>query len=256
MTITVGRQGAVAIITLDRPQTKNAITTEMRGQLYTAFEEIALDPDIRAVILTGAGDDFCSGMDVDGMGRGGVTGSMDRMQTLNRIAKAIYALKKPTIAAVQGICVGVGFSYALACDIVLAAEKAKFAAIFRNIALAPDGGLVWHLRQLMGVQKAKELVYSGRIIRADEAVAMGLAYEKVADDALMERALELADSFAVGPSVAIGLAKRQFDLAWNNSFEQYLDMEATMQPIASRTEDHEEGLKAFREKRKPIFRGE
>jgi 2-(1,2-epoxy-1,2-dihydrophenyl)acetyl-CoA isomerase len=256
MTITLSKQGAVAIVTLDRPQTKNAITQEMRGQLYGAFEEIALDHEVRAVVLTGAGGDFCSGMDVGGMGRGGVTGSMDRMHTLNRIAKAIYSLKKPTIAAVPGVCVGVGFSYALACDIVLAGENAKFAAIFRNIALAPDGGLVWHLRQLLGVQKAKGLIYSGRIIRADEAVALGLAYEKVAGDALMDRALELATSFAAGPTVAMALAKRQFDLSWNNSFEQYLDMEATMQPIASRTEDHEEGLKAFREKRKPEFRGE
>jgi len=256
MTVTIEKQGTVAIVTLNRPETKNAITNEMRGQLYGGFEQIALDGDIRAVILTGAGGDFCSGMDVTGMGRGGVIGSMDRMYTLNRIARAIQTLKKPTIAAVPGICVGVGFSYALACDIVLAAEKAKFAAIFRNIALAPDGGLVWHLRQLLGVQKAKELVFSGRIVRADEAVSMGLAYEKVADDALMARAMELAESFAAGPTIAMGLAKRQFDLAWNSGFEQYLDMEATMQPIASRTEDHEEGLKAFREKRKPVFKGE
>jgi len=256
MTITVEKQGPVAIVTLDRPQTKNAITGEMRGQLYGAFEDIALDFDVRAVILTGAGGDFCSGMDVTGMGKGGVTGSMDRMHTLNRIAKAIYALKKPTIAAVPGICVGVGFSYALACDIVLAAEKAKFAAIFRNIALAPDGGLVWQLRQLMGTQRAKELVYSGRIIRVDEAVELGLALEKTSDEGLMDRAMELATSFASGPTIAMGLAKRQFDLTWNNSFEQYLDMEYTMQPIASRTEDHEEGLKAFREKRKPVFKGE
>lgn len=256
MTITVEQHGGVAIVTLDRPETKNAITHDMRGQLYTAFESIALDHAVRAVILTGAGGDFCSGMDVGAMGRGGVTGSMDRMHTLNRIARAIYALKKPTIAAVPGICVGVGFSYALACDVVLAGERARFAAIFRNIGLAPDGGLVWHLRQVLGAQKAKELVYSGRIVRADEAVDLGLALEKVADAALMTRALELANSFAEGPTVAMGLAKRQFDLAWNASFDQYLDMEATMQPIASRTEDHEEGLKAFREKRKPQFRGE
>lgn len=256
MTITVDKQGPVAIVTIDRPQTKNAITQEMRGQLYGAFEDLAMDHDVRAVVLTGAGGDFCSGMDVGGMGRGGVTGSMDRMYTLNRIAKAIYSLKKPTIAAVPGVCVGVGFSYALACDIVLAGEKARFAAIFRNIALAPDGGLVWHLRQLLGVQKAKELVYSGRTVKAEEAVEMGIAYEKVADDALMARAMELANSFASGPTIAMGMAKRQFELSWNSGFEQYLELEAAIQPLMSRTEDHEEGLRAFREKRKPEFRGE
>lgn len=256
MTITVEKQGPVAIVTLNRPETKNAITQEMRGRLYGAFEDIAMDHDVRAVILTGAGGDFCSGMDVTGMGKGGVTGSMDRMYTLNRIAKAIYSLKKPTIAAVPGVCVGVGFSYALACDIVLAGEQARFAAIFRNIALAPDGGLVWHLRQLLGVQKAKELVYSGRIVRADEAVAAGIAYEKVAQNSLMDRAMELAQSFASGPTIAMGMAKRQFELSWNTGFEQYLELEASIQPLMSRTEDHEEGLLAFREKRKPQFRGE
>lgn len=256
MTIHVEKQNGVAIVTLDRAVTKNAITSDMRRLLWEAFEDIALDAEVRSVILTGANGDFCSGMDVGGLGRGGVVGSMDRMHTLNRIARSIYHLKKPTIAAIPGICVGVGWSYAMACDIVLAGDKAKFAAIFRNIALAPDGGMVWQLRQLMGTQKAKEIVYSGRIIRADEAVELGLAFEKVEQESLMDRAMELAKSFAGGPTIAMGLAKRQFDLAWNNGFDQYLDMEATMQPIASRTEDHEEGLTAFREKRRPRFKGE
>lgn len=255
MTVHVERREGVAIVTLDRPETKNAITNDMRRQLWEAFEEIALDPDVRCAILTGANGDFCSGMDVSGMGRGGVVGSMDRMHTLSRIARAIYHLKKPTIAAVPGICVGVGWAYAMCCDIVLASDTAKFSAIFRNIALAPDGGTVWLLRQLIGLQKAKEIIYSGRIIRADEAQELGLVFETVSAEALMDRALELAASFAQGPTIAMGLAKRQFDLAWNLSFDQYLDAEAMMQPIASRTEDHEEGLAAFRDKRKPSFKG-
>lgn len=255
MTVHVEKRDGVAIVTLDRPETKNAITNDMRGLLWAAFEDIALDSEVRCAILTGANGDFCSGMDVGAMGTGGVVGSMDRMHTLNRISRAIYHLKKPTIAAVPGVCVGVAWAYAMCCDVVLASEKAKFAAIFRNIALAPDGGSVWLLRQQLGAMRAKEIVYSGRIIRADEAVELGLALEKVEHDRIMDRAMELARSFAEGPTIAMGLAKRQFDLAWSNPFDQYLDMEATMQPIASRTEDHEEGLAAFREKRKPAFRG-
>ena len=255
MTVRFEKQDGVALVTLDRPETKNAITNDMRRLLWEAFEEIALDNTIRCAVLTGAGGNFCSGMDVGGMGGGGVVGSMERMHTLHRIARAIYHLKKPTIAAVPGVCVGVGWAYAMCCDIVLATEKTRLAQIFRNIALAPDGGSAWLLRQQIGAMKAKEIVFSGRMVGAAEAVQLGLALEVTRPEALMDRALELARSFATGPTIAFGLAKRQFDLAVASSFDHYLDCEATMQPIASRTQDHEEGLAAFREKRKPNFTG-
>jgi 2-(1,2-epoxy-1,2-dihydrophenyl)acetyl-CoA isomerase len=255
MTVHFERRDGVAIVTLDRPQTKNAITVDMRRQLWEAFEEIALDHEVRAVILTGANGDFCSGMDVGGMGRGGVVGSMDRMHTLNRISRAIYHLKKPTIAAIPGVCVGVGWSLAMACDFLLASEKARFALIFRNIALAPDGGALWLLRQQIGAMRTKELAYSGRMVHPPEMQALGLALEVLPPEALLDRALELARSFAGAPTVALGLAKRQVEAAATNSFDQQIELESLMQPIASRTEDHEEGLKAFRERRKPAFKG-
>lgn len=255
MTVHFERRDGVAIVTLDRPDTKNAITVEMRRQLWEAFEEIALDHEIRAAVLTGANGEFCSGMDVGGMGRGGVVGSMDRMHTLNRISRAIYHLKKPTIAAIPGLCVGVGWAYALCCDFVLASEKARFALIFRNIGLAPDGGSLWLLRQQLGAMRTKELAYSGRMVGAQEAKDLGLALEVVPADQLTERALEFAHSMAEAPTIALGLAKRQVDMAAHTSFDQHLEVEALSQPIASRTEDHEEGLKAFRERRKPAFKG-
>ena len=255
MTVHFERQDGVAVVTLDRPETKNAITNEMRRQLWEAFEEAAMDHDVRAVVLTGANGEFCSGMDVGGMGRGGVVGSMDRMHTLNRISRAIYTLKKPTIAAIPGVCVGVGWAYALCCDFVLASQKARFALIFRNIGLAPDGGSLWLLRQQIGAMRTKELAYSGRMVGAQEALELGLALEVMPPEQLTARALELARSFADAPTVALGLAKRQVALAAASNFDQYLEAESLMQPIASRTEDHEEGLKAFRERRKPDFKG-
>jgi 2-(1,2-epoxy-1,2-dihydrophenyl)acetyl-CoA isomerase len=194
-------------------------------------------------------------MDVGGMGRGGVVGSMDRMHTLNRISRAIHGLNKPTIAAIPGVCVGVAWAYAMCCDFVLASEKARFALIFRNIGLAPDGGSLWLLRQQLGAMRTKELAYSGRMVGAEEALELGLALEVLQPERLLERALELARSLAEAPTVALGFAKRQVDLAAATSFDQYLDVESLMQPIASRTEDHEEGLKAFRERRKPAFKG-
>jgi 2-(1,2-epoxy-1,2-dihydrophenyl)acetyl-CoA isomerase len=255
MTVRFEKQQGVAIVTLDRPSTKNAITMEMRRLLWEAFEEIALDSAIRSVILTGAGGNFSSGMDVGGMGTAGVVGSMERMHTLHRIARAIYHLKKPTIAAVPGICAGVAWSYAMCCDIVLAADNARFSQIFRNIGLTPDGGAVWLLRQQIGAMRAKEIVYSGRMVSAEEALSLGLTFETVPADRLMDRALELATSFAQGPTIAMGLAKRQFALAAAAGFDEFLEMESAMQPVASRTHDHEEGLAAFREKRKPNFTG-
>lgn len=255
MTVRVEKRDAVLLVTLDRPQTKNAITDDMRRQLWEAFEEAGMDASVRAVVLTGEGGNFSSGADVGGFGGGGMQGSLGRMHELGRINRAIYHLKKPTIAAVPGICAGMAWGFALCCDFVLAADTAKFMQIFRNIALAPDGGSIWLLNRLVGPMRAKELCYSGRAVRAEEALRLGLALEVVAADDLLARALAFAQELAEGPGISLALTKRQADLAATMAFDQFLEAEHMMQPVASRSEDHAEGVAAFREKRKPRFRG-
>jgi 2-(1,2-epoxy-1,2-dihydrophenyl)acetyl-CoA isomerase len=255
MSIELSIDRDVATVTISQPEKKNAISIEMREQLWTAFESLAENDAVRAVILTGAGEDFCAGMDVDAMGGGDVAWSLTKMRRLHRIARAIAALKKPTIAAVNGVCVGVGWSYALACDIVIASETARFAQIFRNVGLTPDGGAVWQLRQQIGAMRAKEIVYSGRMVGVDEALALGLVLEKVDGAGLLERAREIADSFRAAPTLALGMAKRQFELASSVSLDQFLEFEFAMQPLMSRTKDHVEGVTAFKERRPPSFKG-
>jgi len=258
MTVSIERHEAVAIVKLDRPDRMNAITLEMRQQLWEAFEGFALDDDVRAIVLTGAGGHFCSGVDVGTMkaAEGGVKHSLSGMHTLQRMARAVHHCPKPTIAAVPGVCVGFGWGLALCCDIVIADDNVRFAQIFRNVALAPDGGSVWSLARLVGPMRARELSYSGRTVRAEEAEALGLVLEITRPETLGERALALAASFATGPTLAYELAKKQFALASSTSFDSFLDAEAAMQAAASRTWDHAEGVAAYREKRKPMFRGE
>ena len=256
MTVSVEIEGGVAVVTLDRPETRNAITMAMRARLWEAFEGFETDPKVRAVVLTGASGHFSSGTDTGELGTGGVPGSMERMHTLGRLLRSIYHLKKPTIAAVPGLCLGMAWGMALACDLVVAAPAAKFGLAFRGIGLTPDAGAMWSLARLIGPMQAKALYYSGRTVLAEEALAMGLVLEVPPQETYWDRVLERAADLAAGPTIAFGLAKRQVDLAATASFDQFLDAEATMQPIASRTEDHVEGIAAAREKRKPAFRGE
>lgn len=255
MSIDLDIDRGVATVTINRPEAKNAISLEMREQLWTTFEGLAENDEVRAVILTGAGEDFCAGMDVREMGGGGVAWSLTKIRRLHRISRAIASLKKPTIAAVNGVCVGVGWSYALACDLVIASPTARFAQIFNNIGLTPDGGAVWLLSREVGLMRAKEIVYSGRKLGADEALALGLILEKVESGTVLDRARVLAAGFAAAPTLALGMAKRQFELAPATSFDQFLEAEAAMQPLMSRTEDHHEGIAAFKQKRSPSFKG-
>ncbi|AEG48286.1 Enoyl-CoA hydratase/isomerase [Sphingobium chlorophenolicum L-1] len=255
MTVRVEKRGSTGIVTLDQPGRANAFTMEMREQVWRAFEDMAEDEEIRAVILTGANGQFCSGADTGDMGHQSTAALLRRMRWLHRMVKAISGLRKPVIAAVDGACVGAGWSLALTCDMVIATPGARFCQSFGRIGYVPDAGVTWQLSRLVGPMRAKEIVYSARIVDAQEALRLGLVLELVERDGLMARALDLAESLAQGPTLATGMAKRQFEAAQALSLDQYLELEFTMQPLMATTQDHQEGIAAAREKRSPHFRG-
>ncbi|MDE1947188.1 MAG: enoyl-CoA hydratase/isomerase family protein [Burkholderiales bacterium] len=254
-TISVERRAAVALVTIDNPTRKNAVTLEMRQALLEAFRGFAADDGVRAVVLTGAGDAFCSGADVGAMGGRGVAASRTRMQTMHAMIRAIHGLDKPVVAAVRGPAVGVGFSMAMACDLVVAGSSAKFAQVFKRIGLAPDGGAVWFLARQMGFSRAKELVFSARSVDAAEAAALGLVQRVVAEDQVLDAALEQAREYAEGPTLALAMAKQLFAASVSPSLDEYLAIELLVQPQLMQTADHAEGTAAFKEKRKPLFSG-
>lgn len=255
MSIEMTVKDSVATIMIVRPERKNAITLAMRTEIQHAFERAQDDDDIRAVIFRGAGNDFSAGADVGEMGGGGTRGSLMRMRHMHRMCRAVAMTNKPVIAAVQGVCIGMSWAMALASDVVIAAEDARFQFAFRHIGLAPDGGAAYLLTRYVSIQRAKEIMYSGRFVSGAEARDLGLALEALPSEAVQARAQELAEGFAKSPTVAIGMAKRQFDAASAQTYEQALDFEANIQPLMVTTEDFKEGTTAFKEKRKPKYVG-
>ena len=257
MTVELTIDGAVAKVVLNRPEKLNALTVEMRERLGEYFSRLRFDDAVRAIIVTGAGRGFCSGADVERMsGDEDLRAGRQRLQQgSHAYIRTLHAIEKPVIAAVRGPAVGIGWSIALACDLIIASETARFSQIFKRIGLAPDGGAIWFLTRRLGMLKAKELVFSARFVEAAEALQLGLVNEVVPDDALTARAEALAAELAAGPTFALGLAKRLFNAAVAPSLDDYLDIESLVQPQLHHTRDNAEGRAAFREKRPPHFTG-
>ena len=255
MSIDVARDGGVAVVTINRPEKRNAITFEMRSQIQTVFQAVQDDPEVRAIVFTGAGEHFSAGADVGEMGSGGVPGSLLKMRVLHRMVRGVSHANKPVIAAVRGVCVGVSWSMALACDFVIAAEDARFQFAFRHIGLAPDGGAPYLLTRYVGLMRAKEIMYSGRFVSGAEAAQLGLALEARPSDQVLERAMELARSFSEAPTISLMMMKRMFDASPTQNLDQALDFEASVQPMMTTTEDFKEGTAAFKEKRKAVYKG-
>ena len=257
-TITLEREAGVATMTLNRPEKMNAMNDKLADELVAAISEINQDDAVRAVIITGAGRAFCAGGDLNlpVFKMAGRPAEIKQfLQKANAIPLGLRSLAKPVIAAVNGIAVGFGHSLVLACDIIIASEEAKFGQAWVNIGYHPDTGSSYFLPRLVGPAKACELIFTGKMIDAREAEKIGMVNQVVPSDALMDTARELALKLASGPSVAIGLAKSCIYHGLQMSMEQALDYELESAIITFHTEDQQEGLKAFFEKRQPKFKG-
>lgn len=250
------RDGPIAIVRLNRPERLNALAEPMKDRLGTLFELIGRDDSIRAVMLCASGTSFCASGDVTTMGDFTTASARDRIKRAHRMILALANMEKPVIAAVRGAVAGIGWSLAMACDVIYASETAYFSQVFKNVGLAPDGGGIYFLSQNLGVLKAKELVLSGRKLKAQEAENLGLVTRLIPDDNLEQEARILLDQIAAGPTYAYGVGKKMFKQMYTPSLEAFLDSEAWGQATALMSQDHREGVQAFLDKRKPVFRGQ
>lgn len=252
--VEVTRDGGVLTITLNRPDVYNAFTTSMHAALHEALLQAQAD-DVRAVVITGAGRGFCAGQDL------GEFRELDHdigehlEATYHPNVRAIRALEKPVIAAINGAAAGAGLSLACVCDYRIAANTASFVPGFIGIGLVPDSGGSYFIARLLGPARAFTWMSSNRKLTAAEAHAWGLVDEVVEPDALVARAAELAATYAAAPTRGIGMSKRLFDHAVAATLEEQLALEAKLQTEATKTEDFREGVAAFLEKRPPRFTG-
>jgi 2-(1,2-epoxy-1,2-dihydrophenyl)acetyl-CoA isomerase len=244
----------VATITLNRPDAMNALNADLRGELRQALKALARDATARVVVLTGAGRAFCAGADLRG-GAGEREFRRVIVDEYNPIIEAMRELPKPIIAKVNGAAAGAGLSLALAADLVVAAESARFVVAFHRIGLVPDSGLTRVLVRALGRHRAFELLLGERHLDAAEAAAAGLVAASVPNARLDEVVDDLARRLARGPTAGIALTKRLVNLAEDSSLAENLAAEAALQEVAGRTDDHAEGIAAFGEKRDPTFRG-
>jgi 2-(1,2-epoxy-1,2-dihydrophenyl)acetyl-CoA isomerase len=252
--VETSREGAVLTIRLNRPDVLNAFNTEMHRALAAALKD-ARAPDVRAVVLTGAGRGFCVGQDLTEFREAaGDIGARLRANYHPNVL-AIRALEKPVIASVNGVAAGAGLSIACACDLRVAADSASFIPAFINIGLIPDSGGSYFVTRILGPARAFEWLASGRKLTAAEAHAWGLVSEVIETDALPSRVAELARQLAALPTRGIAMTKRLIDHAPSASLEEQLEREAQLQAAATQTDDFREGVAAFLEKRPPRFSG-
>ena len=252
MTILVERRAAYRLITLNRPDRLNALTLEMGDALYAALGEAEADQSCRAVLLTGAGRGFCAGQDLAAIGDAPLGHILEHY---NPLIGKIRGLPLPVVCAVNGVAAGAGANLALACDIVLAARSASFVQAFARIGLIPDCGGTWFLPRLVGAARARGLAMLAEPLPAEKAAEWGLIWQALEDGKLIDEAHALAARLATQATQGLALTKRALDAAETNDLDRQLDVERDLQAEAGRTPDYAEGVRAFLEKRPPVFTG-
>ena len=248
----------VAVLTLNRPDRLNALSADMLERLIAVLRRLGADPDVGAVVLTGAGRGFCAGGDVKAMAERGEIGLEQRAADLgsrHQVITLMRTIPKVVIGAINGPAFGAGLGVALACDLRIAALTARFGTAFAKVGFSGDFGGSYHLTHLVGAAKARELYLLGEQVDATEAERLGLVTRVVPDEALMDEAMGLARRIAAGPLVAFGYMKRNLLAAETASLQEVLDLEAFHQARTGMTEDHREAVRAFVERRDPVFRG-
>ena len=249
----------VATLTLNRPDRLNALSTSIMDGLLEALPRLGADPAIAVVVLTGAGRGFCAGGDVKSMAEGssqmGVQDAVQRLRSRMEVSRLLHEIPKPTIAMVNGPAAGAGLAMALACDLRIAAESARFITAFVKVGFSGDFGGSYFLSKLIGTGRARELYYSGEPLDAKQALALGVVNKVVPDSELLETTMAYARRIAAGPSIALGLMKKNLNAAESGTLSELLDLEALHQIQTGRTEDHKEAARAFVEKRAPVFKG-
>ena len=259
-TIILTKQSGVALIKLNRPEALNAFSHAMSSELYSAVMEISEDQEVRCVILSGAGRAFCAGGDVKEMLSEFHTLSSEQRRGVAQKAQLVITelinLNKPVIASVNGFAVGAGMSLAMAADIIVAEENAKFAQAFVGIGLVPDMAGSYLLPRLVGMNRAKELIFTGETIDAHAAKRLGIVNQVVSAEELETATWQLAYRLAQGPTKAIGLAKAMLNKSFETDLATFLDIESSYQSLCGDTDDFQEGVQAFKEKRKAQFKGE
>ncbi len=254
-TVQYGQDGAVATITIFRPDAMNSFNTELRKDLLTAFEKAAGDESVRVVILTGEGRSFSAGADLKGSLSSDRPVEQQLQEEYRPVLECIAEMKQPIIAAVGGSAAGIGMSFALACDLLVMADDAFLLSPFTTISLVPDGGLNWLLVHQIGYRRAFQLSIESERISAQRCVELGLANKSVPADALMKETLKWAHAIAERAPLSLAATKKAMRHAASNSWASTFDVEAPLQKALRQSEDCEEGIKAFFEKRKASFKG-